>query len=163
MAKASQKKTPAVSVEVPISQPPKRRGVKIKHQRHPDTRPCPSWCYVGIENDRDTYDHEILEDQISEAVHSFDKRLTTRASLYPASTDHATRVVEVATFVTHLRQVGAGEPIVGVGLRQYPRTQDADGLYRRHVKYSDLMDLTVEDARELAAMLTYVCDLAERG
>lgn len=151
------------SSQIALPKPPKRRARKIKGQIHPDTRPCPSWCYVGIEDDREKYDHEIVDNRPDTAKHLLDKILTTRASLYPADTDSTTQVVRTAEFVSHLEQLGSERPQVRVGLRSHPRKRGADGLYRRTMKYNGLMKLTVEDARELAAMLTYLADVADAG
>lgn len=160
MTTSSQPTTAPASAESPIPAPPVVRSREIPEDDHPDKRPCPSWCWVVV-NNPDGYAHEIHEHRITTATHALEEAIDTRASLYPADTDHETRKITTATVESDLRQDGADQPVVRVALRSYPRVKKADGTYGRDHAYAELLRLTIEDAREFAAALVYLADVAE--
>src|SRR5688572_6431899 len=87
------------------------RGREIPDAEHPDTRPCPAWCWISA-NNPDGYSHEIIHDDIETAVHTSEEPIDTRASLYPADQDTAARTTRFATLESSLEQRGADNPQV---------------------------------------------------
>ena len=50
---------------------------------HPDTRPCPSWCWIGQEGD--DFVHEVNWEHPLSAMHTMGATPSVVASLYPGS------------------------------------------------------------------------------
>lgn len=119
--------------------------------RHPDRRPCPSWCWVGQSGGE--YDHEVDYAHPMEAHHRHDGIPHVVASLYRGQlVSGGERYVAAATIEPHLEQVGQGSPIIRAYLRHW------EG---REQKFGEVLKLTLTDARELAAALTYLIETAE--
>lgn len=157
MAKASQKSPTAASVELPILRP-----TEFPDSEHPDQRPCPSWCWIAADNP-DKYDHEVDADHIQVATHTMDA-IDTRATLYNGDHSYTQNMITTAKIESRLEQAGAGTTTVRVSLRTYAREQGADGNYHNAMKYYESrLRLTVEDARELACVLTYLVQTADAG
>lgn len=129
-------------------------------ESHPDTRPCPPWCWLTADNP-EGYSHEISPDRITAARHDMGEPINVRASLYGAEQEGG-RVVTTATLEVALEQDGADEPRFQVALRHYAREKGSNGLYSSVMHYDhDRLRLTAEDARELALVLTYLTDVAD--
>lgn len=121
---------------------------------HPDRRPCPSWCWVGQSGGE--YDHEVDCSHPMTAAHRHDGIPHVVASLYQGDNNSSKyeedRFIQAATIEPHLEQLGQGAPIIRVALRH-----SEDGVS----KYGEILKLTLTDAQELAAALTYLVDTAD--
>lgn len=120
--------------------------------RHPDRRPCPSWCWVGQSGG--VYDHEVYAEHPMEAEHHHGPIPSVVASLYQGSIvrDGDVNYVQAATIEPHLEQVGQGAPVIRVSLRHWKG---------RESKYAEILRLSLTDAQELATALTYLVETAE--
>jgi hypothetical protein len=118
---------------------------------HPDRRPCPSWCWVGRAGGE--FEHEIMARHPMKALHEIESAIRTVASLYPGepAVGVGDRTVGTATVESDLTQLGSADPVISVYLRRW------DGQIAKHDKR---LALTLEDAKELAAALTYLVGLA---
>ena len=116
---------------------------------HPDASPCPSWCQYVTEGEPAPHDVDVRSG-LGDVEHS-DLTTFVRASLYRGKESGGQ--ADFATIETHLAAVGSAPPVVEVNLRyyEYPGPQ---------MVYKDLLNLTLEDARELASVLTYLADVA---
>lgn len=124
-----------------------------EHEDHPDKRPCPPWCYI---NDVE-YAHEVEAGRPLTAMHAYDVCPGVVASQYPGRF-HKERGgdpahVETATVECHLQQRGQDDPLIRVYLRQ-PAELGGSELTKP-------MRLSVTDAREVAALLTHLVQVAE--
>ncbi len=119
---------------------------------HPDQRPCPSWCWVGRS---EGFEHEIIARHPMQAMHQIDSVIRTVASLYPGEPvlGIGDRKVDTATVESDLTQLGSGDPVVSVYLRWW------EDQLPQHQKR---LALTLADARELAAALNSLVELANR-
>lgn len=122
-------------------------------ERHPDRRPCPPWC-VGARYS--TYEHEIEVDNPFEALHRINGGISSVASRYPGVARGES--VQAATLYSVLEQRGQRDPVLQVGVRTYDAQgkQDADLLFNP-------LRLSLEDARELVKVLSYLVDLADHA
>lgn len=117
---------------------------------HPDQRPCPSWCWVGLHPD---YGHTIEPTNPFVATHSIDGSIAMVASYYRGVRDRGGEV-RSATLEAGLTRVGEGRPLIDLSLRTYDRNDEqhyVDGLLK----------LTRRDAQELVRVLSYLLDLIE--
>ena len=146
-----------------LPKPPKRRALLYKGTRqHPDQRPCPPWCWVAADNPKGRYSHEIETDHPFEATHHSDKAFSIAASQYQGRPAADPCDVFTATLELHLEQRGQGDPMIDVALRDYHNERDDDGRWHWRMNYDDeRLKLSVEDARELIAMLEHVVGLTE--
>ena len=88
------------------------------------------------------------------ALHHIDEVVRTVASLYPGSGGNPPApngLHHVATIESDLIQLGSDEPGISVSLRRW------EGHRSRH---TELMTLTLTDAKELATALDYLVYLA---
>ena len=117
---------------------------------HPDQRPCPSWCWV---EDSDDGEHEIIALHPMKALHQIDSVIRTVASLYPGepTLGIGDRRVGTATVESDLTQLGSADPVVSLYLRRWEDQRP---------KYDKRLALTLTDAKELAAVITHLVDLA---
>ncbi|MGC4112334.1 MAG: hypothetical protein QM747_18330 [Nocardioides sp.] len=141
---------------------PKRRP-RTYYNDHPDTRPCPPWCWIVTDNPDGSYTHDISGTveprRMFEVEHTTHRRYPVVASLY---TGHVARggadLADTATIELNLRQVGQREPRIDVALRHNVWEQGKGWVpeydYQR-------LKLSIEDARELSAMLAHVVALSE--
>jgi hypothetical protein len=121
---------------------------------HPDPRPCPSWCWVGQSNGE--YHHEIEPTRTGTAVHSMEGVAHVVATHYWGYT-YRDGVVHAASIETHLEQVGQLPPRLRVALRY--GTGDPDD----RMAFDEILKVSVPEARELIAVLTYFAEIAETG
>ncbi|GAA1446439.1 hypothetical protein GCM10009641_69990 [Mycobacterium cookii] len=135
------------------------RSKELSEDNHLDTRPCPSWCWVATDN-VNRYPHETDPDRITVARHTTGDPIDVRASLYGADQEKGD-VVRSATLEVAIEQDGCEDPQIEVALRHYKRERRDNGLYSSVMHYDpDRLRLTVEDARELALVLTHLADVA---
>ncbi len=120
---------------------------------HPDQRPCPSWCWVG---QSDEYDHEIETVRPFVARHVTESMPAVAASLYSGFSDR--NLVGTATIETSLQQIGQDASSIRVALR---RSHHEPGKGRVEDYESHLLDLAVDDARDLVKVLGHLIHLAE--
>ena len=118
---------------------------------HPDTQPCPSWCWIAKWG-KDG--HEIEWRHPLEATHTMEGTPQIAASLYPAEPgSQAYPTVVMATIEPRLQQVGQQPPTIRVAFRSY------EG---REQTYNDeLLKLSIDDAEDLIAALSYLVKTAE--
>ena len=116
---------------------------------HPDQRPCPSWCWVAQD---DTEGHFIEPAHPFEAVHTLPATPSVAASLYGAGRN--ADLASVSTIEPRLEQVGQAPPVINVALR----------LWRgKEMDYTDeLLRLSIDDAEDLIAALSYLVKVAEQ-
>jgi hypothetical protein len=128
------------------------RKDEMKHS-HPDQRPCPSWCWVGQD---DEAGHEVDSHDPMTAVHTMPASPHIVASLYEGEvsrrSDGGGSVVVTATIEVHLEQVGQGDPTVTVYLRHY--------VEQKH-RFDELLRLTLTDTEELSTSLAHIVRVAE--
>ncbi|MEP6814122.1 MAG: hypothetical protein ABI873_01080 [Marmoricola sp.] len=121
-------------------------------ETHPDTRPCPSWCWQASSPESET--HEVTADHVAAASHALEPAPSILASLYESDLERQEpHGVAAAQIETHLVQLGGDEPQITVYLRDYPD---------RKRRFEERLRLTVADAREVITALSYVCEVAER-
>lgn len=120
-------------------------------EAHPDQRPCPPWCFV---NDSE-YGHEIDRAHPTEASHSYDVRASVVASQYPGGFVNFGKdeLVVPSTVEARLEQIGQQAPTIEVALRHQDKSV--------REAYQRLLRLSVTDARELAAVLTHLVQVAD--
>lgn len=114
---------------------------------HPDPSPCPAWC----DHRPEAESHEVDVSSGGEVEHSGDS-VSVRASLYQGKSGYGE--AEFATLETHLETRGLARPQLHVALRDYSYPGP-----KHH--YDEVLKLTLDDARELAAVLTYLVAQAE--
>jgi hypothetical protein len=116
---------------------------------HPDQRPCPPWCDIG----NSEWGHEIDPRAVFSAEHN-SERVTFPATMYGGSYDQgpSRRLVIPATIECSLSQNGQTLPKISVALRH-----NLDG----EARYQERLRLSVNDARDLIATLTYLVGLTE--
>jgi hypothetical protein len=125
---------------------------------HPDTGPCPAWCFVADPSVE--WGHEIDRDHPTVATHSYDVTASIVASLYPGAFERHpaekpgdVEYVIASTIEARLPQVGQQDPEIRVALRHQDRPVSK--------AFVELVRLSVTDARELAAILTHLVQLAD--
>jgi hypothetical protein len=118
---------------------------------HPDRRPCPPWCSLAHSPGQ----HEIVARHPLRALHHIDAAIPTVASLYPGEPDAGvgTHQIRTATVESDLTQLGSADPVISVYLRQW------EGRRQRH---QARLELSLQDAMELGAVLRYLADLAAK-
>lgn len=114
---------------------------------HPDTRPCPSWCWVGQD---DKYDHEVNPSHPLVATHTPAFHSSVVATLYAGEVVDDD-VMQMATIEPQLEQ---SVPRIYVRLRHYPGGEQ---------DFRERLCLTLTDARELVTALNYLIEAAEGG
>lgn len=119
---------------------------------HPDTRPCPSWCWVGQSDGE--YDHEIDVHHPMTAEHSMSGAPRIVASQYAGEAVRREGWTQTATIELHLRQRGQGEPLIEVYLRQWLGQ-------KQH--FEEVLRLSVTDAEELSRALAHYAQVANKG
>jgi hypothetical protein len=120
-------------------------------EAHPDTAPCPPWCWIGLSHGE--FEHELSLKHPMTATHRIEGAPSIVASLYGGgSLTTGGDPVEVATIIVGLAQNGSSEPVVEVSLRQY---------VDRKLRLDDALNLSVADARELVSALTYVVGIVD--
>ena len=121
--------------------------------RHPDARPCPSWCWV--ERSGGDHQHELMASHPMKALHHIDEPVRLVASMYPGDRipGVAGRVIRTATVEADLTQQGSADPVISLTLHRGDRPAEPQSL----------LTLTLPDARELTAALGYLLDLAGLG
>jgi hypothetical protein len=115
---------------------------------HPDQRPCPAWCDKGNGHMAEachTLQHYVEEDENGQDLPT----TNVRATLYPADEPS---VVNLSRVETRLEQLGYGLPRVIVSLRTY-RWEPGEGHVSHYLP--ELLKLTVEEAENLASVLTF--------
>lgn len=126
---------------------------------YPDQRGCPAWCWVAAHPE---YDHEVTRNDPMNARHAAE-RVSTVASQYQGEyhsvgkygdPDHLT-YVSTATVETELQQRGQDQPVIKISLRHYP-----DG---KRQELTTRLRLSVDDARELAIVLSHFAEEAGRA
>jgi hypothetical protein len=115
---------------------------------HPDRGPCPAWCSL---RERRGEQHEIVADHPMEALHHIDAAIRTVASSYPGEPPRGADRIRTATVESDLTQLGSGDPAISVSLRYW------EG---RRQSYRKRLELTLEDAAELASTLRFLVELA---
>ena len=135
------------------SEPPRLVGLRatryVRHDTHPDTRDGPPWCWV--QRDPTLHKHEISPDHPVRALHHIEDPIAIVASLYPGTTgESGGSHVQTATIECDLTELGGADPTIEVCLRHWPEGRAV---------HEQTLALTVEDARELATVLTYLADL----
>lgn len=115
---------------------------------HPDRRPCPPWCDLG----NSEHGHSVEPSSPYAAEHS-SVIVSLAASHYEGSAEHSAgqRFIAPATIECWLRQSGQGDTTIKVSLRH-----DGGGP-----KWQERLRLSVNDARDLIATLTYLVGLTE--
>ncbi|GAB3659317.1 hypothetical protein GCM10027596_16730 [Nocardioides korecus] len=113
-----------------------------------DPRPCPPWCHYGLNNDK----HDVNQAHPFDAHHALGVEPEVALSNYPADylRDSEGTFVSTSALRVALRQVGQSAPTVE--LHAYIKSEPE----RR-----PSLDLSIGDAKELVAALTYVVALAE--
>jgi hypothetical protein len=114
----------------------------------PDARPCPAWCHDG----HDT--HDIHKEHPLDARHALGYTPRVVASRYRGEYNHsdAGGCVTTAHIDVELQQIGQAGPHIELGLHHYPNGQHA---------FENRLEVSVEDARDLARALTHLADVAE--
>lgn len=121
---------------------------------HPDQRPCPPWCWVNDDNEHQ-FGHEIDYKHPTEASHSYDVRPSVALSMYPGGFVKFgdSDLVVASTVEATLTQVGQQAPTIRVLMRRQDKPV--------HKALTDLLRLSVVEARELAAVLRHLVEVAE--
>lgn len=116
---------------------------------HPDTRPCPAWCWVG---NADGYEHEINRWAPLTATHALGGFIHIGARHYIADKDGDR--IRLATIEPWIEQEGAADPVIGIALRHRGK--------RGQHKYShDRLKMHPDEARELVRALEFLIGLSE--
>lgn len=118
---------------------------------HPDRRPCPTWCWVGQD---DEYDHDVDWRHPLTATHTMGGTPHVVAELYSGSYTRAggETVYESATIEPHLEQEGQEAPTIRVHLRHW--------LSHQEMSHEEVLRLSLSDADELSRTLDYLVRLA---
>ena len=121
---------------------------------HPDAGPCPDWCQY---TEPPAAAHGI---EYGQPVAHTSTTLHSRASLYRGADEDMGSEGErhlFATIETRTEVVEGCAPEIRVALRDHPHVMGRGSEQRLEEK----LLLTIADARELAAVLTYWADAAE--
>jgi hypothetical protein len=123
----------------------------LTKEGHPDQRPCPAWCWVTEAE----YGHEIDPAHPTVASHSYDVRPSVALSMYPGGFVKFgdADLVVASTLEATLHQLGQQAPTIQVAMRRRDKSA--------HKGHAELVRLSVVEARELAAVLTHLVQVAE--
>ncbi len=120
---------------------------------HPDSRPCPDWCW----NKTSGYLHDVEQEHPLDAVHRMDGVPGVALSLYEAEPGRGAssdRWTVLSTLEPWLEQVGQSDPQIHFGLREYRGREP-------HYQH-DFLRLALDDARHLVTVLSHLIDTGQR-
>lgn len=134
------------------------RPIAFRHDSdHPDTRPCPSWCWIASPTAVEAgYSHEIDQRHPMAAMHTLSSVPSVALSLYEADRPKGggSRWTVLSTLEPRLQQEGQGEPEVRIALREY---EGRESSYQ-----DDFLRMSLDDVQDLIAVLSHLVKTAEQ-